>query len=143
MGELVGGGYTLLYVYYLVWYTDLGGRGVFRRLTSLLLDDGEVNGTANFLVHFSARTSATDVRCQTLGKIFTDPTYSLQNKCRTVDPDRQNLGRSGKLSFFTIYFGEIVLRSGKFQILFWRLDVHVTFKIYCNFRCLQVFLFEI
>ena len=37
MGELVGGGYTLLYVYYLVWYTDLGGRGVFRRLTSLLL----------------------------------------------------------------------------------------------------------
>ena len=36
MGELVGGGYTLLYVYYLVWYTDLGGRGVFRRLTSLL-----------------------------------------------------------------------------------------------------------
>ena len=27
---------TLLYVYYLVWYTDLGGRGVFRRLTSLL-----------------------------------------------------------------------------------------------------------
>ena len=31
-----GGGYTLLYVYYLVWYTDLGGRGVFRRLTSLL-----------------------------------------------------------------------------------------------------------
>ena len=28
---------TLLYVYYLVWYTDLGGRGVFRRLTSLLL----------------------------------------------------------------------------------------------------------
>ena len=39
MGELVGGGYTLLYVYYLVWYTDLGGRGVFRRLTSLLLHD--------------------------------------------------------------------------------------------------------
>ena len=38
MGELVGGGYTLLYVYYLVWYTDLGGRGVFRRLTSLLLN---------------------------------------------------------------------------------------------------------
>ena len=36
MGELVGGGYTLLYVYYLVWYTDLGGRLVFRRLTSLL-----------------------------------------------------------------------------------------------------------
>ena len=38
MGELVGGGYTLLYIYYLVWYTDLGGRGVFRRLTSLLLN---------------------------------------------------------------------------------------------------------
>ena len=29
--------------------------------------------------------------------------YSLQNKCRTADPDRQNLGRSGKLSFFIIY----------------------------------------
>ena len=29
--------------------------------------------------------------------------YSLQNKCRTADPDRQNLGRSGKLSFFVIY----------------------------------------
>ena len=28
---------------------------------------------------------------------------SLQNKCRTVDPDQQNLSRSGKLSFFTIY----------------------------------------
>ena len=28
---------------------------------------------------------------------------SLQNKCRTADPDRQNLGRSGKLSFFIIY----------------------------------------
>ena len=28
---------------------------------------------------------------------------SLQNKCRTVDPDRQNLGRSGKLSFFVIF----------------------------------------
>ena len=29
--------------------------------------------------------------------------FSLQNKCWTADPDRQNLGRSGKLSFFTIY----------------------------------------
>ena len=28
---------------------------------------------------------------------------SLQNKCRTADIDRQNLGRSGKLSFFIIY----------------------------------------
>ena len=28
---------------------------------------------------------------------------SLQNKCRTTDPDRQNLGQSGKLSFFIIY----------------------------------------
>ena len=28
---------------------------------------------------------------------------SLQNKCRTADPDRQNLRRSGKLSFFVIY----------------------------------------
>ena len=28
---------------------------------------------------------------------------SLQNKCRTVDPDRQNLGRSGKLPFCIIY----------------------------------------
>ena len=28
---------------------------------------------------------------------------SLQNKCRTTDPDRQNLGRSGKLSFFILY----------------------------------------
>ena len=27
---------------------------------------------------------------------------SLQNKCRTANPDQQNLGRSGKLSFFTI-----------------------------------------
>ena len=30
-------------------------------------------------------------------------TCSLQNKCRTADPDRQNLRRSGKLSFFVIY----------------------------------------
>ena len=29
--------------------------------------------------------------------------YSLQNKCQTADPDQQNLGRSGKLSCFTIY----------------------------------------
>ena len=28
---------------------------------------------------------------------------SLRNKCRTADPDRQNLRRSGKLSFFVIY----------------------------------------
>ena len=28
---------------------------------------------------------------------------SLQNKCRTADPDWQNLGRSGKVSFFIIY----------------------------------------
>ena len=28
---------------------------------------------------------------------------SLKNKCGTKDPDRQNLGRSGKLSFFNIY----------------------------------------
>ena len=28
---------------------------------------------------------------------------SLQNKCWTADPDRQNLGSSGKFSFFTIY----------------------------------------
>ena len=28
---------------------------------------------------------------------------SLQNKCKTSDPDQQNLGRSGKLSFFIIY----------------------------------------
>ena len=28
---------------------------------------------------------------------------SLQNKCRTADIERQNLGRSGKLSFFIIY----------------------------------------
>ena len=47
---------------------------------------------------------------------------SLQNKCPTVDPDQQNLGWSGKLSFFIIYkFWKIMLRSGKFQILFWRL----------------------
>ena len=35
----------------------------------------------------------------------------------TVDPDQQNLGRSGKLSFFIIYmykFWQIVLQSGKF-----------------------------
>ena len=31
------------------------------------------------------------------------PPHSLQNKCRTTDPDQQNLGRSGKLSFFVIY----------------------------------------
>ena len=30
-------------------------------------------------------------------------TSSLQNKCRTADPDRQNLSQSGKLSFFIIY----------------------------------------
>ena len=29
--------------------------------------------------------------------------YSLQNKCQTTDPDWQNLGWSGKLSFFIIY----------------------------------------
>ena len=29
--------------------------------------------------------------------------YSLQNKCRTADPDRQNMGHSGMLFFFTIY----------------------------------------
>ena len=29
--------------------------------------------------------------------------HSLQNKCRTADIDRQNLGRSGKLSFFIIH----------------------------------------
>ena len=28
---------------------------------------------------------------------------SLQNKCRIADPDCQNLGRYGKLSFFVIY----------------------------------------
>ena len=28
---------------------------------------------------------------------------NLQSKCRTVDPYRQNLGRSSKLSFFIIY----------------------------------------
>ena len=28
--------------------------------------------------------------------------YSLQNNCRTADPDLQNLGQSGKLSFFTL-----------------------------------------
>ena len=40
---------------------------------------------------------------------------SLQNK--TMDPDWQILGRSGKLSFFIIHkFGKIVLWSGKFQI---------------------------
>ena len=33
-----------------------------------------------------------------------DPGHlSLQNKCRSADPDRQNLGRSGKISFFIIY----------------------------------------
>ena len=31
------------------------------------------------------------------------PVCSLQNKCRTTDPHHQNLGRSGKLSFFIIY----------------------------------------
>ena len=30
-------------------------------------------------------------------------TDSLQNKCQTANPDRQNLGRSGRLSSFTIY----------------------------------------
>ena len=33
--------------------------------------------------------------------------YILQNKCRTADPDWQNLGRSSKPSFFVIYkFGQ-------------------------------------
>ena len=49
MGELVGGGYTLLYVYYLVWYTDLGGRGVFRRLTSLLFTTSCAASDENFV----------------------------------------------------------------------------------------------
>ena len=30
-------------------------------------------------------------------------TCSLRNKCRTTDPDQQNLAQSGKLSFFIIY----------------------------------------
>ena len=30
-------------------------------------------------------------------------TSSLQNKCRTADPDRQNLSQSGEFSFFIIY----------------------------------------
>ena len=34
---------------------------------------------------------------------FSCSTNSLQNKCRTADPDRQNWGRSGRLSSFTIY----------------------------------------
>ena len=51
------------------------------------------------------------------------PSGSLQNKCWSLNPDWQNWGRSGKLSFFTIYiiFCKTVLRSRKFQILFWRL----------------------
>ena len=40
-------------------------------------------------------------------KVSCDPfqykDYSLQNKCRTADPDRQNMGHSGMLFFFTIY----------------------------------------
>ena len=57
--------------------------------------------------------------CHQLGPSHHMNQSSLQNKCRTADPDWQNLGRSGKLSFFIIYkFGKIVLRSGKFQILF-------------------------
>ena len=47
---------------------------------------------------------------------------SLQNKCQTVDPDRQKLvGPTGFPSLPYINFGKIVLRSGKFPILFWRL----------------------
>ena len=34
---------------------------------------------------------------------FPEGYNSLQNKCWTADIDRQNLGRSGKLSFFIIY----------------------------------------
>ena len=34
---------------------------------------------------------------------FPEGYNSLQNKCRTADIDRQNLGRSGKFSFFIIY----------------------------------------
>ena len=51
--------------------------------------------------------------------------HSLQNKCWTADPDRQNLGwsgPSGKLSLFSVYkFWQNYAGSGKFQILFWRL----------------------
>ena len=34
--------------------------------------------------------------------IYQGSQYSLQNKCCTADPDRQNWYRSGRLSFFTI-----------------------------------------
>ena len=59
-----------------------------------------------------------------------DDVISLQNKCRTADIDRQNLGRSGKIwQAFLLYhiginFRKIGHRSGKFQILFWRLRHH-------------------
>ena len=36
-------------------------------------------------------------------ELSTKKDCSLQNKCRTMNPDGQNLDRSGKLSFFVIY----------------------------------------
>ena len=45
----------------------------------------------------------TEVQHEQQFELTKDIPYSLQNKCRTADIDRQNLGRSGKLSFFIIY----------------------------------------
>ena len=49
-------------------------------------------------------SSMTSVKPETYGKTWVhNHDNSLQNKCRTADIDWQNLGRSGKLSFFIIY----------------------------------------
>ena len=64
--------------------------------------------------------------------------YSLQNKCRTVDPIRQNLDPSGKLSFFIIYkfwqngasvrqVSDLILKT-------------VIIKGYYNYKCPKTFL---
>ena len=67
---------------------------------------------------------------------------SLQNKCRTVDPDRLNLGRPGKLSFFVIYkfwqncasvrqVSDLILKAAR-QYFFMKQHVHFNIKIWDN-----------
>ena len=77
MGELVGGGYTLLYVYYLVWYTDLGGRGVFRRLTSLLFKDVVNDTTYSYKTTESTNVVLTFVWYQSPVIYYKDSTKSV------------------------------------------------------------------
>ena len=65
---------------------------------------GEMPQISNFFITLtcdgsSAKTLCCDYVLYTIMHIW----LSLQNKCRTADPDWQNWGRSSKLSFFVIY----------------------------------------